>query len=132
MPRTKLIVFRERSGEIPLTRWLDSLPRKARAKCIAALRRLEMLGRELRRPEADYLRDGLHELRVRLQSINYRMLYFFYGRTAVVISHGLVKVRVVPPREIDRAIARSVEYEAAPRVHGSAFREFDHGKRQDS
>jgi hypothetical protein len=32
--------------------------RKAQQKCLARLKRLEDLGHELRRPEADYLRDG--------------------------------------------------------------------------
>lgn len=55
---------------------------QAHAKCLVKLGRLEELGHELRRPEADYLRDDIHELRVRFQSVNYRMLYFFRGRTA--------------------------------------------------
>ena len=63
------------------------------------LERLHELGHELRRPEADLLRDGIYELRVALQGMNYRMLYFFHGREAVVVSHGIIKERVVPPRE---------------------------------
>jgi hypothetical protein len=39
---------------------------------------------ELRRPEADYLQDGIYELRVGFQHVNYRMLYFFYKNIAVV------------------------------------------------
>ena len=33
------------------------------------------------------------------------------------LSHGLVKEREVPPKEIDRAIARKLKYEAAPSRH---------------
>jgi len=89
MPRTKVVFFREKDGTVPLLDWLDSLPKKAQAKCIARLERLALLGHELRRPEADLLRDGIHELRVGLQGINYRMLYFFYGQAATVVSHAL-------------------------------------------
>ena len=75
------------------------------------------LGHELRRPEADLLRDGIYELRVRLGSVNYRMLYFFHGRVAAVVSHGLTKEKAVPAGEIDGAIERKKRFEAAPREH---------------
>jgi len=63
------------------------------------------------------LRDGIYELRVGLQHINYRMLYFFHGRTAAVISHGLVKEAAVPPKEIERALERKRKFEANPKAH---------------
>jgi hypothetical protein len=74
-------------------------------------------GHELRRPEADYLRDGIYELRVGLQGTNYRMLYFFHGRVAAVLAHGLVKEREVPPREIEEAIRRKWKFESTPERH---------------
>jgi phage-related protein len=64
------------------------------------------LGNELHRPEADYLRDGIFELRASYQGIHYRILYFFSGKAAVVLSHGITKEREVPAKEIDRAIKR--------------------------
>ncbi len=75
------------------------------------------MGHELRRPEADLLRDGIYELRVSLQGIHYRILYFFHGAVAAVVSHGLVKESVVPPREIDRALERKKRFVANPRKH---------------
>lgn len=114
---TKVVFFRGDDGSVPLLEWLDELPRKARAKCIARLERLAELGHELRRPEADLLRDGIYELRVGFQGINYRMLYFFYGRTAAVVSHGLRKERVVPPKEINLAVKRKRQFESAPKAH---------------
>jgi phage-related protein len=81
------------------------------------IERLRELGHELRRPEADFLRDGIYELRAALHGINYRILYFFHRREAVVLSHGLVKEREVPPKEIDRAIVRKLKYEASPSRH---------------
>jgi phage-related protein len=117
MPRTKIVLYRENDGTVPLLAWLDSIPDKARDKCVVRIERLRELGHELRRPEADFLRDGIYELRVALQGINYRMLYFFHRREAVVLSHGLVKEREVPPKEIDRAIARKLKYGAAPSRH---------------
>jgi phage-related protein len=84
---------------------------------LAKLDRLEQMGHELRRPEADYLRDDIYELRVGFQSVNYRMLYFFHGRTAAVVSHGIVKDREVPPKEIDLALKRKRLFEAYPKAH---------------
>jgi phage-related protein len=115
---TEVIFFQEATGKTPpLVEWLDDLPPKAQLKCLARLKRLEDLGHELRRPEADYLRDGVYELRASYQAIHHRMLYFFHGRRAVVVSHGLVKEREVPAREIDRAIRAKAAFEANPAAH---------------
>lgn len=111
MPLTDVKFYLE-DGKIPLLEWLDKLPLKARLKCRRLIERLEELGHELRRPEADILRDGIYELRVRLQGVNYRILNFFHGKQVVVISHGLVKERIVPPKEIDLAIKRKKNIEA--------------------
>jgi len=97
--------------------WLEELPAKALQKCLARLERLEQLGHELRRPEADYLRDEIYELRASYQGVHYRMLYFFHKQIAVVVSQGLAKERAVPPREIDLAIKRKQKFEANPRQH---------------
>ena len=91
MPRARVVFFREGDGTIPLLDWFDKLPARAKAKCRLRLDRLRELGHELRRPEADFLRDGIYELRVALGSVNYRMLYFFFGTTAAVVSHGLTR-----------------------------------------
>jgi phage-related protein len=117
MPRIEVVFFKEDDGRVPLTDWLDGVPPKAQAKCLARLKRLEDLGHELRRPEADYLRDGIYELRVGLMGVNYRMLYFFHGRMAAVVSHGIVKERVVPPKEIDLAVQRKRRFERNPKAH---------------
>jgi phage-related protein len=81
------------------------------------LERLREMGHELRRPEADFLRDGICELRVSLQGVHRRILYFFHGTIAAVVSHGLVKERVAPPKEIDRAVERKKRFEANPPRH---------------
>ncbi len=118
MPTTEVIFFQEAEDKTPpLIEWLDDLPPKAQQKCLARLKRLEDLGHELRRPEADYLRDGIYELRASYQGVHHRMLYFFHGRAAVVLSHGVVKERKVPPKEIDRAIRTKMAFEANPSAH---------------
>jgi len=71
--------------------WLDGLPAKVQTKCTERIDRLGELGHELRRPEADFLRDGIYELRASYQGVHYRILYFFAGKAVVVASHGLTK-----------------------------------------
>ena len=122
MPRTKVVFYEADDGSVPFLDWFDGLGAKAQDKCRVRLQRLADLGHELRRPVADYLRDGIYELRVRHRSMNYRILYFFHGRTAAIVSHGLVKERRVPPKEIDLAIRRKIEFERNPdsRTHNEA------------
>jgi phage-related protein len=115
LPATELIYYQEENGTVPLIEWFDTLPSKVIQKCLAKLGRLEQLGYELRRPEADYLRDDIYELRASYQGVHYRMLYFFHRRAAVVVSHGLMKERAVPPREIDLAVRRKGRFEANPK-----------------
>lgn len=55
------------------------------------LARLESEGHEVRRSVADYLRDGIHELRPSFSGVHYRILYFFYDNDVVVVSHGRPK-----------------------------------------
>ncbi|MBZ0255569.1 type II toxin-antitoxin system RelE/ParE family toxin [bacterium] len=110
--------YKEDDGTVPLLAWFDGLPGKALDKCTAKIERLEEQGHNLRRPEADYLRDGIYELRVRFQSVNYRILYFFHERAAVILSHGVTKERKVPPGEIDLAVSRKEKFAQAPDLYG--------------
>jgi len=107
LAQTEVFFFRDpKNDSAPLLDWLDELPVKVQAKCIERIDRLGELGHELRRPEADFLRDGIYELRASYQSVHYRMLYFFAGKAVVVVSHGLTKEREVPTRQIDLAVER--------------------------
>jgi hypothetical protein len=117
LPRTRVVFYQEEDGTVPFLEWFEGLTHKAVVKCRVRIERLRELGHELRRPEADYLRDEIYEMRVNLQGINYRMLYFFHGETAAVVSHGITKERVVPPKEIDLAVARKRKFSHDPKHH---------------
>jgi len=76
-PRVFVLFFQELDGRSPVVEWLRELRRSdpgAFAKCVAVIDRLRQLGHELRRPTADYVRDGIHELRCRKGRVNYRLL----------------------------------------------------------
>ena len=116
MPPTEVYFFKEIDGSAPALDWLDDIPDNPRDKLIYRIGRLEQAGHELRRPEADFLRSGIYELRVRSQRVNYRLLYFFHDGNAVV-AHGCTKERDVDNRDIDRAIERKIRYQQNPGMH---------------
>jgi len=70
-----------------------------------------------RRPHADLLRGGIHELRARHGRVHYRILYFFHGRSVALLAHGLTKEGKVPDADIDRALARKKAYRDDPETH---------------
>lgn len=120
MPATAVRFYRDESGQAPVLEWLADLrrtDRQAYAKCVARIQRLAAIGHELRRPEADYLRDGIHELRVRKGRVNYRILYFFHGANVAVLAHTITKEAKVPAIEIMRAVERKRLYEHNPGRH---------------
>src|SRR5262249_46324098 len=119
MPETEVIFYQEEDGGVPVRDWLENLQasnRRAFAKCVARIQRLAELGHELRRPEADLLRDGIHELRAKLG----RVQYFFAGRTVAVLLHAITKTDKVPATEIDRAVRRMEAFRANRDRHSLA------------
>jgi hypothetical protein len=133
-------------AQSPSSDWIDGLVPKARLKIVVRLERLRELGHELRRPEADLLRDNIHELRISLNHVQYRILYAFHTevqtvpgaeakiikkgsakkgrgeeltahRTIAVVAHGITKEGRVPDEEINRALVRMRKFAADPRRH---------------
>ena len=113
----ELVYYQDDDETVPMVEWLDDLPAKALQKCLVRLSRLEDLGHELRRPEVDYLREGVYELRASYQGVHYRMLYFFHGRLAVVVSHGISKEQAAPLKEIELALKRKQRFDLNPKLH---------------
>jgi len=106
MPKVEIRFYEEDDGKCPAFDWLTSLPRAPQAKGWAMLDILAERGNELNRPYAALLRDGIYELRWRRQHVNYRLLYFFHGRSVVILTHGITKKARVPDIEIDTALQR--------------------------
>jgi phage-related protein len=117
MPKIEVLLYAEEDGVCPLTVWLDGLPTKVQDKCIVRIEHLSEKGHELRRPEADYLRDKIYELRAAYQRIQYRMLYYFYEKQCI-ITHGFIKEgNEVPQKEIDLAVTRKAQFKEDPMNH---------------
>ena len=117
MPKTDIVIYQNEDGSIPLFEWFDDLSQKVVDKCIVKIELLEEFGYDLRRPHCDSLEEGIYELRAKLKRVNYRILYFFEGKNAVIVSHGCTKEKKVPKSEINKAIRHRNNYIQNPRAH---------------
>jgi hypothetical protein len=120
MPRTRVAFYQDGDGQAPVAVWLHGLMKtneKAWAHCRARIELLGQFGHELRRPAADYTRDGIYELRAKQGHVQYRILYFFHERQVAILAHSLTKEDSVPAVEIERAIKRKQLFESNPRKH---------------
>jgi len=122
VPATKIVFYQEqKGGAVPVVDWLNELKRKnpkAYAKCFGRIDRLSAEGHELRRPAADYLRDGIYELRAKYLNVQYRILYYFDGQNIAVLNHSIIKkTSAVPKKDIELAIKRKEKFEQDPKRH---------------
>jgi phage-related protein len=121
MPETRIIFYRDEQGYSPVLQWLEKLEQndlKGMLNCVNRIQQLAVNGYELRRPLADFLRDGIYELRAKHRRVQYRILYFFEGQNVAIVAHAIVKkVEAVPDIEIDRAIERRQLFVADPEAH---------------
>ena len=121
MPETRVIFYQDEKGKVPVLEWLDELEQqdpKGLLNCLDRIQQLASMGHELRRPLADFLRDGIYELRASHRRVQYRILYFFHGRNIAIIAHAIVKEgSAVPDVDINRAIERQQLFITDPANH---------------
>mgnify|MGYP005733784151 CR=1 FL=1 len=116
MPYTEIIFFHN-GRRTPVLDWLQKLKKQdaqAYIKCKAKIKYLESFGYELRRPHVDYLENGIYELRIRMINVQYRILFFYYGKNAVILSNAITKYEKIPPIEIKRCIKNRKIFESNP------------------
>jgi phage-related protein len=94
--------FEDHRGEQPALKYLNALPKKFRGKAYKWFDKLEREGNLLPRPYADFLEDGIYELRVRLGSDNHRFFYFFFIEKEIILTHGCAR-KDLSNTEIERA-----------------------------
>ncbi len=95
----------------PVKEFIHSLTLKEQAKVYAYIRELKREGNNLHRPMADYLRDGIYELRPK----NNRIFYFFYLRDNAVLVHAIKKkAEKIPENDLRLCVKRKVEAEEEP------------------
>jgi len=99
--------YNDARGKCPDKACIHSLPVKEQAKAIYVLQLLEQCGTLLRQPHANYIDDGLWELRAGPN----RLFYFlFTGKTFIVLHGFRKKTQKTPRKEIATAKRRRDEY----------------------
>jgi phage-related protein len=102
----KVILYRNEEGISPVEDFINSLSEKDYEKITKHIEYLKNIGIELRRPQGDYLEDGIYELRVRLQKYKQtRTLYFFCFEDYIILTHTFAKITdKIPEIEIKKSI----------------------------
>ena len=101
----KIIYYEAEGGKSRIEDFIKALPPRSRAKVMSFIGLLEERGPDLPRPYADLLKDGIHELRIKVTGNQYRFLYFFCFRDCIVLTHAIRKnTDRVPAGEIKAAV----------------------------
>jgi phage-related protein len=94
-------------GDSPIEDFLDDLPTKARAKCIAYLEQLEERGFQLPRAFIAKVRGNIWELRPEWAGSEYRLFYVaMVGQRFVVLHAVKKKSQKIRDKDIELAEAR--------------------------
>lgn len=102
----------DKEQKCPLDEFINGLKDSNKEKVYAWISKLEEKGPLLPRPYADLLRDGIHELRIKLSGNQIRILYFFVFQENIIMTHQFVKnTDKVPSKEIKKAISIKSEFE---------------------
>lgn len=100
----KIKFYPTRRGNYPVRNFIQQMDKKSRAKIWRYIELLEKHGPNLLRPYADYVRDKIGELRIRLQVGNVRIFYFFFLEGNLILLHAFKKkTPELPEREIEQA-----------------------------
>lgn len=109
--KCRVINYIKQDGSRPVEEYIDKLSFSEQTKTIAFIAFLEEQGPLLPRPYADFLEDGIHELRMKLKGEQVRILYFFCYQNIIVLTNVFEKhTDVVPRSEINLAKERRKDF----------------------
>lgn len=101
----------------PVEEWIRSLSPEARAEVLLTVELLETHGTGIGMPQARALGNGLFELRAKVGSNVYRVIYFHWKGRTFGLLHGFTKKdQRTPKREIVIALERRAEWMRRARV----------------
>lgn len=105
--------FVDDRGRNPVKGFIEELPPKDQAKVLAYLEELKRQGHNLRRPMADYLRDGIYELRPR----DNRVFYFFILQEHAVLLRAIKKKsNKIPEKDVELCLKRKRQVEISGKM----------------
>ncbi len=107
----QLVYYELADESVPVKDFIDGLDELEQAKAFNWMRSLGEKGPTFPRPYADYLRDGIYELRLKLSGDNERILYFFCFKDFIVLTHQPTKhTKKVPDGDIEIALQRKTNF----------------------
>ncbi len=105
-----VLYYQTERGDSPIEDFLNALPRKAKAKCIAYMDMLEEFGFNLPRSFIAKVRGDLWELRPEWAGTEYRFLYFAMIERRLVILHAMTKkTQKLKTKDIELAETRMAD-----------------------
>ena len=100
--------FVDKHGHCPVEGFMEELTEKEKEKVVAYIKILKQFGHNVRRPIADYLGEGIYELRPQA----HRVFYFYFMKDSVVLLHMIRKrTDKIPPNDLSLCIKRKNEVE---------------------
>jgi len=95
--------FIDKRGRAPVKEFIEELTQDEQTKALAYIEELKRQGHNLRRPIADYVKDGVYELRPKAN----RLFFFFFLRENAVLVHAIKKkTDKIPENEVKVCIRR--------------------------
>ena len=102
--------YETRKGKRPAQEFIDNLDARSKAKIARTIDLLEQFGIDLGMPYAKHINEELWELRTRVGTNQYRVIYFLFTGKVFILLHGFAKKSGrIPERELK--IARSRQYD---------------------
>lgn len=100
-----VLYYETNNRNCPIREFIDNQNKQNQAKILSFFSLLEERGPTLPRPYADLLQEGIHELRIKLQGKQTRVLYFFCFKSFIILTHAFLKTTgKVPTGEIKKAM----------------------------
>ncbi|KAA0957468.1 type II toxin-antitoxin system RelE/ParE family toxin [Planococcus sp. ANT_H30] len=99
-------IYETEDGASPIEEFLDALPAKDTEKILRDIQLLQRFGPRWGHPHIDYFKhEKIYELRVKHSSNIYRIFFFTWKETILLLTHGFTKKsQKTPKAEIQRAV----------------------------
>ena len=105
------VFFYEEGGNNPVEAFLNGIPKQAKEKISARIALLEEKGNQMPSQYCDKLTGSpLWELKIKYRTNEYRVFYFFSGKS-IILAHGFTKkTEDTPKSDIDLGEKRMKEW----------------------
>lgn len=106
----ELRFYEKTDGECQVRDYLRAQRKSVRGEAGWLLECLEREGNRLERPIADYVEDGIYELRIIVERQQHRILYFFHKKIIIATNAFLKKSVKIPKGKLELAKKSRVDW----------------------